>query len=701
MTGPPNPTTRREALRTLRVRVSVALLVAAALCALVAGKSSGGGLADSYRETGDEVMRTVAAGFSKTFRPADLGSPSVLRRQVRTLAGLHDGLRWVGVYSRSSGGARLAAASRPDRPLSRRTPADRAIRGGRAVREEVETGGAHLTTLTIPLRDGGRVVGALELGYDLAPSDAALSDRNRRTLIVLAALLTAFIVFTTILLDRSIFRPLTLLRLATQRVGSGDLATRLGWKRRDEIGVLAQDFDEMAAGLEAGQQRLQGLAHEDPLTGLSNHRHFQEKLGEAVRRAAREDGRLALMILDIDNFKRINDARGHPFGDQVLKGAGERLRGAMAGVGRPARLGGDEFAVILPGTSREQAFALCESARAAMAAFSTGDFKLRCSGGIACYPDDARSATDLVQLADGALYWAKSSGRSRSRMYDPEHVMVVSEEQRAEFRTLLEQPHAVRPVFQPLVSLPAGEIVGYEALARFDDGRGLPPSWWFAQAHRFGLGLKLEAEAVRVAMAQPGRPPGTFLSVNLSPSALRSPQVRAVLPDDLSGLVIEITEQEEILHEDNEALQKALAPLRARGARIAVDDAGAGYAGLQQVLRMQADVIKLDRSLVSGVNTDRVKAALVRSLVHFAAETDADLCAEGIETIEELQTLGELGVSLAQGFALGRPAPPWSRIEPAVAEFFRRASAPAPVTPHEVSAPTASLRPRTGARRPV
>ena len=130
-----------------------------------------------------------------------------------------------------------------------------------------------------------------------------------------------------------------------------------------------------------------------------------------------------------------------------------------------------------------------------------------------------------------------------------------------------------------------------------------------------------------------------------------------MLPDDLSGLVIEITEHEEVLRDDS--LQTVLAPLRARGARIAVDDAGAGYAGLQQVMRMQADITKLDRALIEDVHLDRVKAALVRSLVHFAGENGAELCAEGIECLDELTTLAELGVTLAQGFVLARPAPAW------------------------------------------
>jgi EAL domain-containing protein (putative c-di-GMP-specific phosphodiesterase class I) len=188
--------------------------------------------------------------------------------------------------------------------------------------------------------------------------------------------------------------------------------------------------------------------------------------------------------------------------------------------------------------------------------------------------------------------------------------------------------------------------------------------------------------------------------VNLSPSALRSRAVRAVLPEDLTGLVIELTEQEEVLRDDN--LQATLAPLRARGARIAVDDAGAGYAGLQQVMRMQADMIKLDRALIQDVHADPVKAALVRSLVHFASETGAELCAEGIECLDELRTLAELGVTLAQGYVLARPAPPWVDVEPEAADVCRGRSARAADGAHDPFFPPAG-RARAGhhGRRPI
>jgi len=678
---------RWDGLRTLRVQVSVALVVAAAVCAVVANKSSGGELAGAYRDAGHGVLTTAGAQFSSSFNPEDLKRGRRLRRDVAALRELHPELVWAAVYAKGQGTPLARSGASPEG--ARRAAAGAgAARAGATRTGELRTGDLHLATLASPLRNGAGVpVGSLELGFDLGPSDAALSDRNKRILLILAALLSGFALFSATLLERGIFRPLNRLRGATNQIRSGDLATRLRWRRGDELGTLARDFDAMAAAIETGHQKLESLALEDPLTGLSNHRHFQEALARELAAGDRENKPVALVIVDIDNFKRINDARGHPYGDQILRAVGERIRDAMSGIGSAARLGGDEFGIVLPGMRPEQAFALCEAARASVSAFSPSDFDLSCSAGVACFPTDARRADDLVQLADGALYWAKQSGRACTRMFDPEHVLVVTEEQREAFSTLLEQPSAIRPVFQPLVRLSTGDTAGYEALARFADKRNLPPSWWFAQAHRFGLGASLEAEAIRLALAEPGRPEGAFLSVNVSPSALRSQDVAAVLPEDLRGVVLEITETEEILEQDG--LQQVLAPLRARGARVAVDDAGAGYAGLQQVMAMQADIIKLDRALISGVSFDRAKSALVRSLVHFAAETGAELCAEGIETLEELHTLADLGVTLGQGYVLARPGPAWAGVTQEAWQECRRAA----------SAGSAGARPLRGVAR--
>ena len=342
----------------------------------------------------------------------------------------------------------------------------------------------------------------------------------------------------------------------------------------------------------------------------------------------------------------------------------------MRDLGVVARVGGDEFGVVLPDTDASRAFALAEAARAAIEQAAPVSGTLRCSAGVASYPEDAKSAGALLQLAAGALAWAKESGRGRARRYDPEHVFVVTDEQREDFAALIARPAGRAPRRSSRSwRMASGEPVGYEALARFDGKPGLPPSWWFSQAHRFGLGAALEAESARAALAAPSRPAGTFLSINLSPSALASAEVAQQLPADLRGLVIEITEEERVL--DVEGLQRDLEPLRARGARIAVDDAGEGYAGLQQVMSMRADIIKLDRALVADVNADPAKVALIGSLVHFARSTGAAICAEGIETLEELRVLIHLGVAYGQGWAVGRPGARWPRVNAEAARLCR------------------------------
>jgi EAL domain-containing protein (putative c-di-GMP-specific phosphodiesterase class I) len=221
------------------------------------------------------------------------------------------------------------------------------------------------------------------------------------------------------------------------------------------------------------------------------------------------------------------------------------------------------------------------------------------------------------------------------------------------------------------------------------EGPFRPPEEWFNQAHRAGLGPALEAASLRAALCAHGRPERTFLALNVSPGALLSPVVREALPEDLSGIVIELTEHE--LFSTDAALDRELAALRARGARIALDDAGNGYAGLQQIIRVAPDILKLDRSLVDGVHDDPHRFALLEALISFACTTGAAVCAEGVETLADLAVLADLDVTYAQGWALARPDAPWALLAPQAA-----AAASAEVRigmrivrePHDDSAPT-------------
>src|SRR3954451_735758 len=431
----------------------------------------------------------------------------------------------------------------------------------------------------------------------------------------------------------------------------------------------------LTAMLYRQRAELRDLAETDTLTGLINHRGFQQALRSELQRAALKRESVALVALDLDDFKAVNELHGHPFGDGVLQGVGAQLRKSVRKADIAARTGGEEFARILPGTGAEAAQEIAERVRTAIAGLSPASSELSSSAGVAVYPVDTDNAGALLPLAEGALYWAKRSGKSRTRCFDPDHVRLSGDApQRSEIERILEQ-QAIEPLYQPVVSLTTGRLLGYEALARFPDAPGRPPSTWFAQANACGLGPELEAAAIRAALRPIGRPPGTYLAVNVSPSALSTDAVKNSLPDDLSDVIIELTEHE--VYVGDSLLANSLATLRERGARIAIDDAGAGYAGLKQVMWVRPDIVKLDLELTRAIHSDPVRMALVESLVRFARRVGATVCAEGIESHDDIEVLSNLDVPWGQGYAIGRPAPPWSPVAPPAAETCRTALAKA------------------------
>ena len=245
----------------------------------------------------------------------------------------------------------------------------------------------------------------------------------------------------------------------------------------------------------------------------------------------------------------------------------------------------------------------------------------------------------------------------------------------------LTRPGVLRSHYQPIVDLARGTVAGYEALTRFDGPPAAPPDRWFAAAHAGGFGDALEARALSAALdARSALPPDTFLTVNVGPQALCSAPVQEVLDgqDDLRGVLVEITEQQPV--EDYDALVGATAPARARGALLAVDDAGAGFASLQHITRLRPDLVKVDRTLVAGVDHDPSRQAVLEALGAFASRLDAWLLAEGIETAAELEAVIGLGVPLAQGYFLGRPAPAMGDLAPAAAVVCERAARAAGVS---------------------
>jgi diguanylate cyclase (GGDEF)-like protein len=451
--------------------------------------------------------------------------------------------------------------------------------------------------------------------------------------------------------------------LNVYRVGAG----------REYTGVevaLVERFATMAAlAYDSARQRehLRRQAATDGLTGLLNHRGAQERLRRDIETAAAAGKPLSVVVVDLDHFKRINDSLGHAEGDKVLAAAATKLRAVVREGDAVGRLGGEEFVLVLPGVGGEAAAEAAERARSALGQVLVGRGRVESSAGVATYPEDAHEAAELLAHADAALYAAKHAGRRQTRRYAPNLAARPSRaDERGEVEALLRRgTAALRPVFQPVLELATGRVCGFEALARIDGDPVRRPDQWFAQAHRAGLGAELEALALRSALAVADRPAGTFLALNVSPRALLAPPVADVLPDDLSGYVIELTEHEIFTAEH--ALEAKLAELRERGARVALDDAGAGYAGLQQLIRVAPDILKIDRSLVHGAHSDSFRYALLEALVSFASATGAAVCGEGVEDLDDLRALADVDATYAQGYALARPADAWATLSPEVA----------------------------------
>ena len=341
----------------------------------------------------------------------------------------------------------------------------------------------------------------------------------------------------------------------------------------------------------------------------------------------------------------------------MLAATAERLRSVVRAADVVGRLGGEEFVLILPGVDAEAAEDCAERARAALAELTVRGRPLAASAGVAAAPGrrgrGRRAAGERRRRA--VLGQALRPRRGRVR-YVRRRRSRPEAEQRAEIAALLERgTAAMRTVFQPVVELATGRAGGYEALTRFES----EPRARAGRVVRAGASRRARARSSRRSRCAPrwrsrAAPRARSWRVNVSPRALLSrrpcaPRCR----QDLTGIVVELTEHE--LFGAEGELETELAALRARGARVALDDAGAGYAGLQQIIRIAPDILKLDRALVHGAHADGSRQALLEALIGFAATTGAAVCAEGVEDLDDVRALVALDVTYAQGYGLARP----------------------------------------------
>lgn len=407
--------------------------------------------------------------------------------------------------------------------------------------------------------------------------------------------------------------------------------------------------------------RLRQTAFADPLTGLPNRRAVDQHLREILERANVERTRVALVYCDLDGFKRFNDLHGHEGGDAVLVRVADHLRAATRGTESfVGRLGGDEFVVIVPRAPQDED--LAAFARVLRDGFidrSVGSRAARLSVGVAAWVPGAVVDPDtLMRHADTAMLEAKAN-RSGYRLYDDalRRRVEAARQQRAALEAAVAEGR-FRAVYQPIVDARTLEVVQVEALARWDDGDDLHlPASWLDLAEESGLIVPISC----AMLAQARRALERFqvpVAVNLSARHLSEPDVLEQIESAWGGafwehLTIEITESALV---QTAAAVPVLSELRARGAKIAVDDFGTGYSSLARLARLPVDVLKIDRSFVRDIDTDRGRS-VIRTILELAASHGLDVVAEGVERASDLSALVEQGVRRAQGNFLGRPAP--------------------------------------------
>ena len=420
-------------------------------------------------------------------------------------------------------------------------------------------------------------------------------------------------------------------------------------------------------------ETLRHRAHHDPLTELANRSLFQERLERAGERARAAGDSLAVLMIDVDNFKSVNDTMGHETGDQVLRSFAGRLVGCMRRHELVARIGGDEFVVLLEGADEDEAVAIASRLLGALdLPFEVGGrlVPVEASIGIAVGGADAADAPRLLGRADVAMYVAKNSGKHRFRIAGEPPPQPATRDLAGDLRHAIAHDE-LSIHFQPLVDLVGGRLVGYEALARWHHPRhGLvPPDRFVALAEEIGAIVELDRQILRGACRQMSdlvrdrsRAILPYLSVNLSASGLlRTDFVEAVtgaLADarfPAERLTLEITESVVVSWSDEVVAR--LQRLRDLGVRIALDDFGTGYAAIGALLRAPIDVLKIDRSFVSGLARGGRDAALVHSMVQMAEILGVETVAEGIETAEQRDHLVELGCRVGQGFWFAPPLP--------------------------------------------
>ncbi|MFI4940529.1 MAG: putative bifunctional diguanylate cyclase/phosphodiesterase [Burkholderiales bacterium] len=443
-----------------------------------------------------------------------------------------------------------------------------------------------------------------------------------------------------------------------------------------EFLILCRDIAEQ----HANEERLRHMATHDELTGLPNRFLLSDRLRMTIAQARRTGVGFSVLALNIDGFKKVNDALGHPIGDILLRVAGERLREALRDVDTLARVGGDEFAAVLPG-----AVDLNEIQTVARRMISTTQLPFEIEGhllyvsssiGVATYPQHGDNEVKLRAHADTALYRAKEGGKSRCVIYDvdkfnlPEHDVSM---EAAMFDAV--RNGEFRLFYQPIIEARSRQIVGFETLMRWEHPElgSIPPTQFIPMAESNGLinllgGWALKAACVQIRHFEEAAGRNLYVSVNVSPRQFRNDQFLEVMDDALklsglngSQLLLEITEG--ILMSDPEHAETLLTAIATRNVRVAIDDFGTGYSSLAYLKHFPISVLKIDRAFIKDLPESIKDVAICNVVLSLASHLNLTTIAEGVENEHQMHFLTKQGCAMIQGFLTGRPLPPADAIE--------------------------------------
>lgn len=562
-----------------------------------------------------------------------------------------------------------------------------------AARTSLVQWGEDRVDASAPILIGDMRLGGVRVGLSLARTEGAVAletanarERFRRAFAGPAhvlglgfLVLAIWVVLAGWLVARGLVRPIRNLAAQAREIERGRFDTHASSRRRDELGELIRGFGRMSESVRRHHHDIRKLAYQDSLTGLPNRLMFRELLDEAITEYRGSGLGLALLFVDLDDFKRINDTLGHDSGDEVLVEFAHRLKAALHLPDAPAqpvlaRLGGDEFVALVSGLDARRKGEAAANAlmQALRKPFEIGDKTLLvgASIGITLFPDDAHSSKLLLKHGDLAMYQAKQQGKSCYRFFTGQLTAVAEERLGLEhdLREALEQGQ-LDLAYQPIHELASGRLIGAEALLRWNHPRrgSVPPSIFVPVAEASGLidtlGDWVLARACRDAQAWQSSAPGLSVAVNLSGRQLKrqdlGQRVSATLArHGLAPQLLHLELTESSLLYDEELAFAALGQLRATGVRVWLDDFGTGFSGLSHLRRARVDGVKIDRSFVTDILTDPEDLALSSAIIAMAHSLGMQVIAEGVETEAQYRLLRARGCDQAQGFWMSAAVPP-------------------------------------------